>query len=58
LNDETIQLEQIDQDIRQQISDYMKENNLKLKEGHHYFNRVDGTYEEYINDDFIFEKIE
>ena len=57
LNEETKQLEQIDEDIRHKISDYMKKNNLKLKEGHHYFNRVDGTYDEYVNKDFKFEKI-
>lgn len=57
LNEETKQLEQIDEDIRHKISDYMKKNNLKLKEGHHYFNRIDGTYDEYINKDFKFERI-
>ena len=56
LSEETKQLGQISQDVRQQISDYMKENNLKLKEGHHYFNRINGTYEEYISDNFKFEK--
>lgn len=58
INDRTSQLEQIDEDIRQKISNYMKDNNLKLKEGHHYFNRIDGTYDEYINDNFKFEKLE
>lgn len=57
LNEKTKQLEQIDEDIRYKISDYMKQNNLKLKEGHHYFNRIDGTYDEYINKDFKFERI-
>ena len=57
LNEKTEQLEQIDEDIRHKISDYMKQNNLKLKEGHHYFNRVDGTYDEYINENFKFERI-
>ena len=57
LNEKTKQLEQIDEDIRYKISDYMKKNNLKLKEGHHYFNRVDGTYDEYINENFKFERI-
>jgi len=57
LNETTKQLEQIDENIRRKISDYMKKNNLKLKEGHHYFNRVNGTYAEYINKDFKFEKI-
>lgn len=56
-NEKTKQLEQIDEDIRYKISDYMKKNNLKLKEGHHYFNRIDGTYDEYINKDFKFERI-
>ena len=57
LNEKTKQLEQIDEDIRYKISDYMKKNNLKLKEGHHYFNRVDGAYDEYINENFKFERI-
>lgn len=57
LTEETLQLREIDEDIRHKISDYMKKNNLKLKEGHHYFNRVDGTYDEYINEDFKFERI-
>ena len=57
ITDENEQLNEIDPEIRQQISDYMKENNLKLQEGHHYFNRIDGTYAEYIQDNFKFEKI-
>lgn len=51
-------LKQIDPDIRLKIAEYMKENNLKLKEGKHHFNRVNGTYDKYINDEFKFEKIE
>lgn len=56
-NGETEQLEEIDENTRRKIADYMRSNNLKLKEGHHYFNRIDGTYDEYINQDFKFEKI-
>ena len=51
-------LKQIDPDIRLKIAEYMKENNLKLKEGKHHFNRVNGTYDKYINDEFKFEKME
>ena len=58
ISDETKQLEIIDLNIREKISNYMKENNLKLKEGHHYITKaLDGTYEEYITDNFKFEKI-
>ena len=34
--DETSALDHIDESIRLQIADYMRENNLKLKEGQHY----------------------
>ncbi len=51
-------LKQIEPDVRLKIAEYMKENNLKLKEGKHHFNRVNGTYDKYINDEFKFEKME
>ena len=49
-------LSQIDSDIRMKIAEYMLQNELILREGHHYFNRVNGTLEEYINNDFKFQK--
>lgn len=51
-------LQQIDEPIRKTISLYMQANNLKLSEGTHIFNRVDGTLEEYLNEEFKFEAIE
>ena len=57
-DEDTKILNEIPLSLRKAISDYMKKNNLKLKEGHHYFKRSNGTYEEYINDNFKFEKIE
>lgn len=56
-SESTRALRQIPSDIRLRIAEYMKDNNLKLTEGHHYFNRVDGTYEGYINEDFSFEEL-
>ena len=56
-SESTRALRQIPSDIRLKIAEYMKDNNLKLTEGHHYFNRVDGTYERYINEDFSFEEL-
>lgn len=47
-------LSQLDEDIRLQVSEYMKSNNLKLKEGEHSFNRTDPSFEELINNDFTF----
>ena len=51
-------LKQIEPDVRLKIAEYMKENNPKLKDGKHHFNRVNGTYDKYINDEFKFEKME
>lgn len=42
---------------RKTISLYMQANNLKLSVGTHRFNRVDGTLEEYLNEEFKFETI-
>lgn len=50
-------LKQIDEPIRKTISLYMQANNLKLSAGTHKFNRVDGTLEEYLNEEFKFEAI-
>ena len=59
----TSALDHIDESIRLQIADYMRENNLKLKEGQHYVrkrvtsNSEDiGTLEEHLKY-FEFEKI-
>ena len=65
LKDETSAFNQINDDVRMQIADYMQENNLRLKEGHHYFPKrsfcnggeVIVTLDEYLNC-FKFEKIE
>lgn len=51
-------LSQIEEPIRKTISLYMKANNLKLSSGTHRFNRIDGTLEEYLNEEFRFEPIE
>lgn len=51
-------LEQIEEPIRKTISLYMQANNLKLKEGTHKFTRINGTLDEYINEEFHFEEIE
>lgn len=56
-DEETEPLEQIDGKARREIAAFMKSHNLKLKEGHHYFNRVDGTAEEYLNNNFKFERM-
>ena len=50
-------LKQIDEPTRKTISLYMQANNLKLSVGTHRFNRVDGTLEEYLNEEFKFEVI-
>ena len=50
-------LEQIEEPIRKTISLYMQTNNLKLSEGTHKFTRNNGTLDEYINQEFNFEKI-
>ena len=56
------QLEQIDKELRADVSEYMKENNLCLKRGEQDFVRVNPTYEWLINDTdgygFVFENIE
>lgn len=51
-------LEQIEEPIRKTISLYMEANNLKLSPGTHRFNRINGTLEEYLNEEFRFEQIE
>ena len=51
-------LEHIEEPIRNMISLYMKSNNLKLSEGIHEFSRINGSFEEYINSEFNFEKTE
>ncbi len=50
-------LKQIEEPIRKTISLYMQANNLKLSVGTHRFNRLDGTLEEYLNEEFKFEVI-
>ena len=51
-------LEQIDEPIRKTISLYMQANNLKLSEGTHEFTRIGGSLDEYLNEEFQFEKID
>lgn len=51
-------LKQIDSNVRLKISNYMEINNLKLAEGEHQFNRLNGTYEELILHDFKFTEID
>ena len=51
-------LEQIEESIRKTISLYMQANKLKLSEGTHEFTRNGGSLDEYINEEFQFEKIE
>ena len=48
----------IDIEMRQQIANYMEKNNYKLKSGKQEFVKEDPSFEELINDDFQFEKIE
>lgn len=43
---------------RRKIAEYMKGNNYKLAEGEQMFNIVIDDYEEYISEDFKFERIE
>ncbi len=50
-------LEQIEEPIRKTISLYMQANNLKLSEGTHEFTQINGNLDEYINQEFRFEKI-
>ena len=51
-------LEQIEESIRKTISLYMQSNNLKLSEGTHKFTRIGGSLDEYLNEEFQFEKID
>lgn len=51
-------LEQIEEPFRKTISLYMQANNLKLSKGTHKFTRINGSLDEYINQEFQFEKIE
>ena len=50
-------LGQIEEPIRKTISLYMKANNLKLSTGTHEFTRINGSLDEYINEEFQLEKI-
>lgn len=50
-------LKQIEEPIRKTISLYMQANNLKLSEGTHRFDRMDGTLDKYLNEQFKFESI-
>ncbi len=50
-------LEQIEEPIRKTISLYMQANNLKLSKGTHKFTRINGSLDEYINEEFHFEDI-
>ena len=50
-------LKQIPEPIRKTISLYMQANDLKLSEGTHHFDRIDGTLDEYLNEQFKFEPI-
>ncbi len=48
---------ELDDDVRYQIAEYMKENNLVLQVGEQEFCALlDATFEELINQDFKFEK--
>lgn len=50
-------LMQITKENRRKIASYMFSNHLKLRRGYHLFKRgVDATFEEYITDNFAFEK--
>jgi hypothetical protein len=51
-------LYQIDLSMREQVAEYMKTNNYKLKEGEQEFIKNDPTFDELINNGFLFEKIE
>ena len=50
-------LKQIPEPIRKTISLYMQANDLKLSEGTHHFDRIDGTLDEYLNEQIKFEPI-
>ena len=50
-------LKQIEEPIRKTISLYMQANNLKLSKGTHKFTRINGSLDEYINEEFRFEEI-
>ncbi|MBQ9940067.1 MAG: hypothetical protein IJO74_00800 [Clostridia bacterium] len=52
-----IALNQIEEPTRKTISLYMQANNLKLSEGTHSFTRIGGSLDEYLNEEFQFEKI-
>lgn len=51
-------LGQIDESIRKTIALYMQANDLKLAEGTHRFDRVNGTLEKYLTEEFKFEPID
>ena len=55
--DKYSQLLQISDEMRNKVSEYMRQNNLKLKSGKQEFIRNNPTFEELVNDGFIFEKI-
>ena len=50
-------LEQIEEPIRKTISLYMQANNLKLSVAIHEFTRINGSFDEYINEEFKFDEI-
>ena len=50
-------LVQIEEPIRKTISLYMQANDLKLAAGTHEFNRINGSLDEYLNEEFEFVKI-
>ena len=52
------QLLQIDLKVREELANYMKTNNYKLKSGRQEFIRNNPTIDELINDGFLFEKME
>lgn len=52
------QLLQIDLAVREELANYMKTNNYKLKSGKQEFIRNNPTLDELINDGFAFEKME
>lgn len=53
--DKYSQLLQIDMETREELAQYMKENNYKIKSGKHEFIRNNPTLNELISDGFLFE---
>ena len=52
------QLLQIDYEMRNEVSEYMRKNNFKLKSGKQEFVRNNPTFEELVENGFVFEEIE